>query len=160
MIASVAAYMLINADVSNFTPNHRTSWIFQPLFPLFWPSSCTWSRRVLWCDSPYIIFFDDKVTCFHMSQRLILCTFYPSLQKNLKGSKKGHPVSSQRLSSWISQAIALTYELVNKPLPLDFHSHSIRGFHYLLPSYMVWTSRRSAEQPRGPCCWPLSHTIV
>jgi len=60
----------------------------------------------------------DRTQCFRTSDQLFVCH---------GGSQKGRALSKQRLSHWIVDAIALSYQQQGLPCPLGVTAHSTRS---------------------------------
>ena len=59
-----------------------------------------------------------RTQCFRTSEQLFVCH---------GGSQKGRALSKQRLSHWIVDAIALSYQQQGRPCPLGVTAHSTRS---------------------------------
>ena len=128
---------------------HPVSPSLNPFILLFYPSpqnDLEWSLHSLDVKGA-LAFYLNKTKDFRQTAKLLF---------SYQGLRKEHLVSSQWYSKYITQAIALTYELANKPLPRSFHSHSTSA---ICSSMGFIQGVRSAEQQLGSIQWSLSHTI-
>lgn len=74
----------------------------------------------------------------------------------LQGPLQGLPVTEQRLSHWIADAIALTYASVGLQCPIDVRTHSTRG----VASYWAWSSEISISEICVAAGWLLLSTFA
>ncbi len=74
----------------------------------------------------------DRTAQFRQSEQLFVC---------FGGSTKGQPVSKQRLSHWVVEAIALAYSSQGMECPIGVRAHSTRA----VGSLWAWTKGSSIK---------------
>ncbi|XP_062815884.1 uncharacterized protein LOC134293149 [Anolis carolinensis] len=90
------------------------------VLPAFFPNpSSPLERRMHLLDvRRALLFYRDRTKDIRKTQRLFVAH---------APDKLGNPISSQRLSHWIAQAIELAYELAKRPPPPSVRPRSTRG---------------------------------
>ena len=69
---------------------------------------------------------------------------------------KGSPVSKQRMSKWVVEAISLAYEAAGQPSPLAVRSHSTRS----MAAFKAHISGVSLQDVCHAAGWSSPHTFV
>ncbi|KAL0192323.1 hypothetical protein M9458_010619, partial [Cirrhinus mrigala] len=72
------------------------------------------------------------------------------------GHNKGHPVTKQRISRWIVNAIMLAYSSLGLQCPIRVRAHSTRG----MASSWAWSSGVSIAEICAPAGWALPSTFI
>lgn len=108
------------------------------ILPDFFPSPAFPEHRLLHTlDIRRALLFYLNRTAFPQSQGLFVC---------YSGPRQGHPISSQRLSRWVTATIELAYSLAKVPKPLHVEGHSTRAlatlvaFSYGIPLQDICTA--------------------
>ncbi|KAJ7317129.1 hypothetical protein JRQ81_003291 [Phrynocephalus forsythii] len=100
------------------------------VLPTFFPSLFSNLERTLHTLDVRrtLLFYTSRTVAFRKSQRLFVCTSESSI---------GSPVTSQTISSWITEVIRLSYDLAAVPLPEG-----------PLDSSLTWHSKRRWREGR------------
>ncbi len=84
---------------------------------------------------------------FRQSEQLFVC---------FGGHTKGSPVTKQRLSRWIIDAIKLAYSSLGQLFPMGVRDHSTRG----IASSSAWSSGVSIAEIRVAAGWASPSTFA
>ncbi|KAI2647798.1 hypothetical protein H4Q32_031262 [Labeo rohita] len=95
------------------------------------PSSEGDQELSLLCPVRALRMYIERSASFRKSDQLFVCF----------GGRKGQPVTKQRLSRWIVDAIALAYSSLGLECPIGVRAHSTRG----VASSWAWSSISMAE---------------
>ncbi|XDV45554.1 hypothetical protein PO909_013639 [Leuciscus waleckii] len=88
-----------------------------------------------------------RAALWRKSDQLFVCFGSPN---------KGGPVSKQRMSKWVVEAISLAYEAAGQPSPLAVRSHSTRSMAASKPLYQECLYRTFVMRQAGPHRTPSS----
>ncbi len=89
----------------------------------------------------------DRTAQFRQSEQLFVC---------FGGSTKGQPVSKQRLSHWVVEAIALAYSSQGMECPIGVRAHSTRA----VGSLWAWTKGSSIKDICMAAGWTSQNTFA
>lgn len=89
----------------------------------------------------------NRTAAFRQSEQLFVC---------FGGSPRGQPVSKQRLSHWVVDAIALAYSSRGMECPIGVRAHSTRA----VSSLWAWTKGISIKDICMAAGWSSQNTFV
>ncbi|KAL0171004.1 hypothetical protein M9458_035600, partial [Cirrhinus mrigala] len=104
------------------------------------PSSEEDQELNLLCPVRALRTYIERSTSFRQSEQLFVC---------FGGRNKGHPVTKQRLSRWIVDAIRLAYSSLGLQCPIGVCAHSTRG----MASSWAWSSGVSIAEICAAASW-------
>ncbi len=104
-------------------------------------------NTLLLCPACAVCIYIERSRQFRLSELLFVC---------FEGCTKGLPVSMQRLSHWIVDAIVLAYGSKGVKCPIGVRAHSTRG----LVSSWTWANGISFQDICMVAGWLLSSTFV
>ncbi len=92
------------------------------------------------------IYFERSAPFRHMEQLFV----------SFSNRTKGHPVTKQRLSKWIVDAVMLAYSSLGLQCPIGVRAHSTRG----IASSWAWSSGVSITEICTPTGWATPSTFA
>ncbi len=101
----------------------------------------------LLCPVRALRIYMEHFAPFRQSEQLCVC---------FGGRTKGSPVTKQRLSIWIINAIKLAYSSLGQLCPIGVRAQSTRG----IASSWVWSSGVSFAETRAVAGWASSSTFA
>ncbi len=101
----------------------------------------------LLCPVRALRIYIERSAPFRQSEQLFVC---------FGGRTKGSPVTKQRLSRWIIDAIKLAYSSLGQPCPIGVRAHLTRGN----ASSWAWSSRVSIADICAAASWSSSSTFA
>ncbi|KAI2646365.1 Gag-Pol polyprotein [Labeo rohita] len=101
----------------------------------------------LLCPVRALRMYIERSASFRQSEQLFVC---------FGGRNKGHPVTKQRLSRWIVDAITLAYSFLGLQCPIGVRAHSTRG----MASSWAWSSGVSIAEICAAAGWASPSTFT
>ncbi|KAI2656145.1 Transposon Ty3-G Gag-Pol polyprotein [Labeo rohita] len=111
------------------------------------PSSEGDQELSLLCPVRALRMYIERSAPFRQSEQLFIC---------FGGRSKGHPVTKQRLSRWIVDAITLAYSSLGLECPVGIRAHSTRG----VASSWAWSSGVSIAEICAAAGWASPSTFT
>ncbi|KAL0183542.1 hypothetical protein M9458_019238, partial [Cirrhinus mrigala] len=111
------------------------------------PSSEEDQELNLLCPVRALRTYIEQSASFRQSEQLFVC---------FGGRNKGHPVTKQRLSRWIVDAIRLAYSSLGLQCPIGVCAHSTRG----MASSWAWSSGVSIAEICAAAGWASPSTFT
>ncbi len=101
----------------------------------------------LFCPVRALRIYLERSTPFRQSEQLFVC---------FGDRTKGHPVTKQRFSRWIVDAITLAYSSLGLHCPIGVRAHSTRG----VASLWAWSSGKSIAEICAAADWASRSTFA
>ncbi|KAL0148789.1 hypothetical protein M9458_055967 [Cirrhinus mrigala] len=111
------------------------------------PSSEEDQELNLLCPVRALRMYIERSASFRQSEQLFVC---------FGGRNKGHPITKQRLSRWIVDAIMLAYSSLGLQCPVRVRAHSTRG----MTSSWAWSSGVSIAEICAAASWTSPSTFT